>query len=293
MSELRYPVKDMPWYFQSARNFGRKGWFGVYRAMRLMRALGLFNVVARFSLRNGATMHVPLYRLDSWWDEQDVWTYSSEMIDAIGQGIEQLSGPVLLIDCGADIGAVSVLLVSRNPKIREVVAFEPNPVAHAVLRLNLTAMSCAARAEEAGVGAVAGRGSLQSPQHDMSDHARFVVSGAEGDFPIVRIDDFKIADGRDLVLKIDVEGGEQDVLQGAKRVLERARDFIIAFEAHPVQTERTGVDPVEMIRLIDGIRPCAISVAEFPDIKVSTDRPFFDQVKTRRPCNIICSTRGR
>ena len=292
MSQLQFPVKNMPWFFRLGRHLGRKKWFGAYRAMRIMHTLGLFNVVGRFVLPNGATMHVPIYRQDNWWDQQDVWSYSSEMVEAIEKAMASMVGPVLLLDCGADIGVISVLLASKNQKIGEVIAFEPNPVAHAVLRLNLAALRTSSRAVEAGVGAVAGWGSLQSPSHDPSDHACFVVVvvGAEGDFPVIRIDDLGLGAGRDVVIKIDVEGGELDVIRGAKRLLEQARDFIIAFEAHPIQVERTGVDPVEIIRTINEIRPCSAVVAELPAVRLTMDRRFFEQIQERRICNVICST---
>ena len=288
MSELRFPVKQMPWRFQVLRDLARRRWRGVYRVMRVMRALGLFNVVARFSLRNGATMHVPLYREDSWWDEDDVWNYSQELIDETERVMRRMAGPILLLDCGADIGVVSVLLASRNPNVREVVAFEPNPVAHAVLKLNLLALGCPARAEEAGVGAEPGRGVLQSPSHDGSDHARFVVPARTGGFAIVPLDALSLGGGRDVVLKIDVEGGELDVIKGAQRLLREARSFVVAFEAHPVQTERTGVDAVDIVRAICSMRDCHTLVAEAPEVALSVERRFFEQVPERRTYNVIC-----
>ena len=288
MSELQFPVKNMPWRFLICRRLGRRKWFGVYRAMRIMLVLGLFNCVARFPLRNGAMMHVPLYREDSWWDEEDVWNYSRELIDVTQQLIHRMIGPVLLIDCGADIGVVSVLLASQEKNVREVIAFEPNPVAHAVLNLNLKALKCQTRAEESGVGAVPGRGTLRSPSHDRSDHARFVVPGQTGDFPIVRLDDLGVPTGRDVVIKIDVEGGEMDVIRGASALLHGARSFIIAFEAHPVQTERTGGDAVDIIKAISEIRECRTVVAEAPQVSIAGNTPFFDQLGQRRICNVIC-----
>ena len=95
-----------------------------------------------------------------------------------------------------------------------------------------------------------------------------------------------------VMLKIDVEGQELAVLRGARRVLEQARDLVVAFEAHPEVARRTGIDPMACLSHLQSIRPFEIRIAERPDLRPDPQQPLFDQLRPARICNIICcSTR--
>jgi hypothetical protein len=73
--------------------------------------------------------------------------------------------------------------------------------------------------------------------------------------------------------------------------LNRVDQFIVAFEAHPKVVERTGVDPLEGVRLLNTVRSCTSRIAEFPHTELRLDKPFFEQVPERRVCNIMCRSR--
>jgi hypothetical protein len=64
----------------------------------------------------------------------------------------------------------------------------------------------------------------------------------------------------------------------------------VSFEAHPRVVERTGVEPTEIIRLIQSVRDCSVTVSDVPAMEVTTDRPFFAQVSDLRVMgyNILC-----
>ena len=96
-----------------------------------------------------------------------------------------------------------------------------------------------------------------------------------------------------VMLKIDVEGQELAVLRGARRVLEQARDLVVAFEAHPEVARRTGIDPMACLSHLQSIRPFEIRIAERPDLRPDPQQPLFDQLRPARICNIICRSTRR
>jgi FkbM family methyltransferase len=200
---------------------------------------------------------------------------------------------VTLVDCGADIGTITAHLVSRCPNISSVAAFEPNPVAYQVLVDNLRALPIAAVAHHAAVGNFRGTGSLVSPQADPSAHAMFIERDPEGSIDVRRIDDLELPAGQSCVIKIDVEGTEAAVVEGALRTLRAARAAVVAFEAHPRVSRRTGEDPVTVMRALQATRPdFTFAVDTRPVRALSADRPLFEQLPADRVYNVIASSRG-
>ncbi len=93
-----------------------------------------------------------------------------------------------------------------------------------------------------------------------------------------------------MVLKVDVEGGELAVLRGAQESLSQADRFLVLFEAHPRHVQRTGVDPCELIKLIQDIRPCRVTVSERPGLDLALDKPFIETVGPDRIYNVCVYT---
>lgn len=104
-----------------------------------------------------------------------------------------------------------------------------------------------------------GRGYLERPFYDPHDHARFLQPG-DGPISVTKIDALNIRG--DIAVKIDIEGGELEALQGAKDTIVAARRCVIAFEAHPMVSKRIGRDPVECLRLLASLRPFRFLVSE-------------------------------
>lgn len=169
------------------------------------------------------------------------------------QFFEQTSfatGPI--IDVGANIGLVSLVLARRFPD-REIHAFEPNPTTFETLKANVarnraTKVSCHRYAVSDADGTV---------MFDNDPIKRGTASisrdggGHVAEVPATTLDSFVAKQGIDAIglLKIDVEGYETLVLRGAQRVLKEIRPAIY-FEVCPDLTERAGfgaADPANML----------------------------------------------
>lgn len=153
----------------------------------------------------------------------------------------------LAVDVGAHIGLFSVEMARRVGPGGQVVSFEPNSQTRAVLEqvldLNGLADRVAVREEAVAAhaasaafyGAAGSNSSSLFPSDDTPDgaHQRGAVS-------IVALD--QVLSGSELplsCLKIDAEGAETAVLQGARELLQAHRPAV-AIEVHPAALRRAG-----------------------------------------------------
>ncbi len=89
-----------------------------------------------------------------------------------------------------------------------------------------------------------------------------------------------------LVIKVDVEGGELAVLRGAARTIAAAQNVILAIEAHPDVTARTGVDPVECLQLLSSFRTFRFNIGE-TGLELNTTQAVFEQIPPNQVYNIV------
>jgi FkbM family methyltransferase len=282
-----------PWSFRLATLLNRHRIRGGYRLLDTAAALGWLYGLVRYELAGGVAILVPLARRENRWTKAEVEQYEWRPVALFCERLAALALPVRLVDCGADIGLFAARVAARVPGLVEVLAFEPNAEAHAVLARNVELLGRPARAQRAALGSARGRGVLQSVARDRSAHAQFVVrapAGA-GAFDVLCIDELELPRDAALGVKIDVEGDELEVLRGARRTLSEVPHFVIAFEAHREVCLRTGVDPCEILRWLAALRPIAHIVAERRDVTVDVARPFFEQVDAPPICNLVVWSR--
>ena len=232
-----------PWYFRLGRFLSKRRIRGGDRLLIEARKRGLLDRLVVYALVDDVQLLVPLWRPCNAWDADDVRGYEATFVSSLSRAIRTLPGRVTLIDCGADIGTVSVHLVARCKNIVAVEAFEPNRAAHAVLAQNLRGLPVRARAHQAAVGDFCGMGRLVSPPEDQSAHAMYIVPDEGGTIIVERVDELGLAPWTSCVIKIDVEGSEQGVIAGAARTIREAGSVVVAFEAHPRVAQRTRRDP--------------------------------------------------
>jgi FkbM family methyltransferase len=134
----------------------------------------------------------------------------------VPRGLERWADPLRFIDCGAYNGDTIDLLIAHGYNIQKILAFEPDPgnYDHLVKKFpdkDRVFLPC-------GVSS--------------SNHlAKFVIGAGEGSHQVsdggvsiqmVRIDDV-MPDFKPNLIKMDVEGGEIDALQGAGSTISRFR----------------------------------------------------------------------
>lgn len=150
----------------------------------------------------------------------------------------------LCLDVGAKHGAYTLAMAEAAGPQGRVVAFEPLPGPRRVIRAGRRLLD--ARTVEivpAAVSAGPGRGTIGLPvRRGIPVPGRaFLTSHAEGlgsnagwrhrriDVTLVSLDDWSDEHGTDRVaaMKVDVEGAEQQVLDGASRLIERDRPALL------------------------------------------------------------------
>jgi FkbM family methyltransferase len=166
-------------------------------------------------LRNGVTLHhgpfdSPLLMVDE--------VFVREWYRIAGMPPENAT----MLDVGANIGAVTLYWAQRSPSLR-VHCYEPNPAAFETLQRNVELNKVNGRATLFPVGVGRSRGTLQLWVDIPTDFSTAYSDAApeEGarrlEVPVVGIDDAWDRIGRRAVwlLKVDTEGAEADILEGA------------------------------------------------------------------------------
>ena len=164
----------------------------------------------------------------------DLGTLQSSLIDVA----EMVHGPGILtgvehpvvIDVGANIGQFMAAIKAFHPTA-SVLSIEPDPDSHAQLLGNV-----GVRSEVTAVAAAAGAapGTLTLHRHELSVMSTLRPGDAAGydaarqtRVPVETLDSLAEGLGTIDLLKIDVEGFELDVLEGAAAVLARTRFVLI------------------------------------------------------------------
>ncbi len=268
-----------PLGFRIARRLIRANVPGAYRLQETLRRAGLLCRPAVFDLGRGVLFEVPVGRRENSWDAADFVAYDPPLIAGMVRAAAAMPSPPALVDAGADIGTVSAQSVAAGAIVARIVAYEPNREAHAVLARNLARLPVLAEARLAGVGRQSGRGALRQPGFSAHAHSAFVSDG--DDFPVERIDDLGLSGP--VLLKLDVEGGELDALQGAEATLRQAPRAAVIFEAHVRQADRIGQDPSDILRWLLTLRGWSFEVLDLPGLVPDPDRAFFNQISNPQP----------
>jgi len=143
-------------------------------------------------------------------------------------------GGETILDIGANIGYLTLLMAHKVGPAGRVIAFEPVPWVYDVLCENLRLNRCdQVQAECKAVADVLGQGVMQS---DLNNPLSFIGRLSErGDLtvPLVSIDHYAETAGLERLdfVKIDVEGPEDAVIRGMTATLRKFRPVIL-IEVH-------------------------------------------------------------
>lgn len=162
------------------------------------------------------------------------------------------------VDVGANIGVETLPAARLVGDGGKVVAFEPNPPVFAMLERSVRANSLdQVRLIAAAVSSIEGALQISVPS-DNSGCACVSSGEADGsvEVPAVRLDRHAALVGVDIrLLKIDVEGHELGVLEGAEGILKAGRVGHVLIEIWPSQTVRFSEMPAVRLLRSFGYEP--------------------------------------
>ena len=148
--------------------------------------------------------------------------------DVVSSGV--LGSTPLIVDVGANVGQFSNAAKLFFPEAR-VISFEPDPETYADLQINTHGLR---DVELHNVGLGDRDGLLPFYRHELSVMSSFSNQAADmelhrgsRELPVRRLDAVLNSDDRPDLLKIDVEGFERQVLQGAWETVSRSRYVLI------------------------------------------------------------------
>jgi FkbM family methyltransferase len=160
----------------------------------------------------------------------------------------------VVVDVGAYIGLYALALGKRVGPAGQVFAFEPTPDSFQVVlrHVELNGLQGQVRAVRAAVGRENGTVSFSADQGIQASMVSKPSSTAVR-VECVTLDSF-FPDARIDILKIDVEGFEEDVLKGARTVLSEPgrRPRRIFIEVHPYAWKAAGTTDESLRGLLNG-----------------------------------------
>lgn len=221
------PIERLKEYIDCARVLGRgpkeRGsiFWRETKNLRVRLKLGTYHPNDIYSLQ---TIYGPLHFRDNFGDITNLVglfyqnVYRSKALDQDG----------VILDVGANIGLAAAWFALHNPG-KPIYCFEP-------LRMNaeLVSMNCpTARVEQVAIGARRGRVKLKvDPDGVMASSIPCRWETQETEFDVISLDEFISRKGIEQIalLKIDVEGMETEILEGAIQTL--SKTYQIAMETH-------------------------------------------------------------
>lgn len=161
----------------------------------------------------------------------------------------------LMVDAGANIGYFTLLWASAGAQNR-VEAFEASPRVFPVLRSNVKKNAhCASRVVSHNLALGAAPDSMDfdlgPPEQDGWGGLVAQPSGQSVQVLVRRLDE-ELQDADITFLKVDVEGADTWVLQGASDLLSNRRVKYISWEQNFVRMAALGIDEEESLRLVRG-----------------------------------------
>lgn len=141
-----------------------------------------------------------------------------------------LHGGERVMDIGANIGYLTLLMASKVGTQGQVIAFEPIPTLYDILRENLRLNACDhVYAECKAVSEVEGVAYMQSDTANPLSYVSHLSESGELEVQTITVDYYVNALGLDRLdfVKIDVEGAEDKVLHGMIKTLRHLKPNIL------------------------------------------------------------------
>jgi FkbM family methyltransferase len=151
-----------------------------------------------------------------------------------------------VVDVGANIGDTVLAAAVRVGAAGHVVGIEPHPRTFKYLQDNV-ALNRAANVETLNAAAGAAAGTVRFSDDRRDDMNR--VGAGPLEVRVARLDDLVGGSAEVALLKVDVEGYEKFVFEGATEVLRRTR--CVLFEVSSLHFPRFGYTTADLLALLD------------------------------------------
>ncbi|MGS2721777.1 FkbM family methyltransferase [Paraglaciecola aestuariivivens] len=186
-------------------------------------------------------------------------------------------------DLGADIGTVSSLVAQHCPKLKNVLAFEPNSKAYAVLKHNLAQLNLPHQALNTAISNFQGQASFHADASRLNDHEGYIEKDPQGETSVMSLDHWlakknTLSLASTIVLKIDVEGQEIPLLEGAQQLIRQANLVVILIEVHPQVLARNKQTPEDLFEAAEQTRDFEWSVPAINNQLIDRSQALFNQV---------------
>lgn len=160
----------------------------------------------------------------------------------------------IAVDVGAYIGVYTLLAAKIVGSEGKVYAFEPDPRNCAILRRNvaLNRLQGVVRVFEAAASDYTGSAKffLNDGDASASSLVRPYPRAREITVSCVRLDEVLTDVDAIHFMKVDVEGAEVKVLQGAERLIRRSPDLWLVCEVNPTALVAGGSSPAKLLKLL-------------------------------------------
>jgi len=155
------------------------------------------------------------------------------------------------VDVGANVGVFSTLVGTRLPGVR-ITAIEPFPPVREDLEANLALNDLKIAVVDSAVSDTAGEATFEILDRDVLNRlAPEGVTGSRGiSVPVTTLDEL-VGDDPPALIKIDVEGSELLVMQGARRLLTDVAPVLL-FE-HAGHSQHFGITPAQVRAFLSGL----------------------------------------
>ncbi len=152
--------------------------------------------------------------------------YEHDQIKYLTSVLERIK-PEVFVDIGAHAALYSIILKTRYPSM-EVHAFEPDRTNLCQLYGNLfvNKFQGSIRVHEHGLSDQAGKVTFDASEETSSRGTRRISSSGNIEIEVRRLDDVLSAAEKVVAIKIDVEGHENQVVEGAKILLSTNKCFL-------------------------------------------------------------------
>jgi len=160
----------------------------------------------------------------------------------------------VVVDVGANIGYYTVLLANKVGNTGKIYAFEPDKTNFEILRKNVEVNNLKnVETINAAVGSKVGKLKLHKSKDNLGDHKLYGSDGETEEVKIIKLDDFLKNKKIDL-MKIDTQGWEPEVIEGAKNIINRNKP-IVFLEYSPASYKIAKLDGQKMMRFLQRIYP--------------------------------------